>query len=363
MTSNKNNVLTKKRVRQRSRSVTIDDVARLAGVSTGSVSRALNEPHKVSERLRDAVRKAVAELNWVPHAAGKALASLRTRTIGAIIPTLANPNIATAMNAVQRRLMEAGYILLIGCSEYDPEQAFAQSHKMVERGIDGLILLGENYPSHLWELLARQAIPYVIMYGFRRGGAHPCVGFDNYLAFVRLTRYVLDLGHTRIAMIAQKTANNDRAAARVQGTLDTLHAKGIAILEGHLTEREWTLAEGRVGLREIVRVAPRPTAVICANDFLAVGAILECRALGLDVPKDISIVGCDDAEIAAHLSPALTTMRVPTAEIGRLTAEYLLGKVGGAPVSPPLELDVELIVRESAAPPNGTSETRPDRKG
>jgi LacI family transcriptional regulator len=344
----------KKRTRPSGRSVTIDDVARLAGVSTGSVSRALNEPSKVSERLRTAVLKAAAKLNWVPHGAGKALASRRTRTIGAIIPTLANPNFATAMNAVQQRLMEGGYILLVGCSEYDPEQAFIQSHKMIERGVDGLILVGENYPNRLWELLARQAIPYVITYGFRRGGEHPSVGFDNYRAFVRLTRYVLNLGHSRIGMIAQRALNNDRALARLQGALDTLHAKGIEMPAEHLTEKEWTVAGGREGLREIARVAPRPTAVICANDALAVGAILECHALGLDVPKDISIVGCDDAEIAAHLSPALTTLRVPTAEIGRLTADYLLAKVGGAPPPASLELDVELIVRDSAAPPHST---------
>jgi LacI family transcriptional regulator len=340
----------KRRARPSSRSVKVADVARLAGVSTGSVSRALNEPHKVSARVRSAVLKAVAELDWVPHGAGKALASLRTKTIGAIIPTLANPNLANTMNALQQRLMEAGYILLIGCSEYDPEQAFVQARKMVERGIDGLVLLGENYPEPLWALVTKQRIPYVVTYGFQRASRHPSVGFDNYRAFVRLTNYVLDLGHRRIAMIAQHPANNDRAAARLAGTLDTLRGKKIELLPGHLTEREWTLAEGRAGLRDILQAAPRPTAVICANDFLAVGAILESQALGLDVPRDLSIVGCDDAEISAHLSPGLTTLRVPTAEIGRLTADHLLGKVSGAsPVS--VELDLELIVRASAAPP------------
>ncbi len=348
---NENRELTKKRTRQGSRSVKLADVARLAGVSTGSVSRALNEPHKVSPELRASVLKAVAELDWVPHGAGRALASLRTRTIGAIIPTLANPNFAHEMNAVQRRLMEAGYILLIGCSEYDPEQAFVQTRTMIERGIDGLILVGENYPDQLWRLLTKQHIPYVITYGFKSTSEHPCVGFDNYRAFVRLTNFVLEQGHRRIAMVAQRTENNDRAQARLRGTLDTLHAKGITLQEGHLVEKEWSVAEGRVGLREVLGVAPTPTAVICANDFLAVGAVLECHAMGLDVPKDISVVGCDDAEISTHLSPALTTMRVPTEKLGHLTADHLLAKVNGRPTPHSVELDVELIVRASAGAP------------
>ena len=341
----------KRRARVGSQSVKVADVARLAGVSTGSVSRTLNEPHKVSERVRTAVLQAVADLDWVPHGAGKALASLRTKTIGAIIPTLANPNSANAINAMQQRLMEAGYILLIGCSEYDPDQALVQVRKMLERGVDGLVLLGTSYPESLWTLLLKQRIPYVSMYGFRRESRHPCVGFDNYRVFVRLTKYVLDLGHRRIAIIAQNTVNNDRAAARLAGILDTLRENGVEILPGHLTERQWTIAEGRAGLRALLRTPPRPTAVICANDFLAVGALLECEAVGLAVPGDVSIVGCDDAEISAHLAPGLTTLRVPTAEIGRRTAEYVLGKLSGAaPLS--VELEVELVLRGSSAPPS-----------
>jgi len=344
--------LVKRRTRASSRTVKVADVARLAGVSTGSVSRALNQPEKVSDKLRTAVLKAVAELDWVPHAAGRALASLRTRTIGAIIPTLANPNLANTMNALQQRLMDAGYILLLGCSEYDPDKALVQARHMLERGIDGLVLLGENYPEPLWGLLVKQRIPYVVAYGFRPASPHCTVGFDNYRAFARLTNYVLELGHRRIGVLAQNPVNNDRAAARLSGTMDTLRAKGIAVRPDHLTVREWTFAEGRRGLRDILRVPPRPTAVICANEFLAVGAILECQTLGVAVPGDLSIVSCGDAEISAHLSPALTTLRVPTAEIGRLAADHLLAKLKGtSPAS--LELELELIVRGSAAPPSG----------
>lgn len=342
----------KRRTRASSRLVKVADVARLAGVSTGSVSRALNQPQKVSDKLRNAVMKAIAELDWVPHAAGRALASLRTRTIGAIIPTLANPNLANTMNAFQQRVMDAGYILLLSCSEYDPDKALVQARNMLERGIDGLVLLGENYPEPFWGLLLKQRVPYVVAYGFRPASPHCTVGFDNYRAFARLTNYVLELGHRRIGVIAQNPVNNDRAAARLAGTLDTLRAKGITMLPGHFTVREWTFAEGRRGLRDVLQVAPRPTAVICANEFLAVGAILECQTLGVAVPRDLSIVSCGDAEISAHLSPALTTLRVPTAEIGRLAADHLLAKLkGDSPAS--LELELELVVRESAAPPPG----------
>jgi len=331
--------------------VTLADVARHAGVSTGSVSRALNEPERVSARIGALVRQAVEELDWVPHGAARALASHRTRAIGALIPTLANANFATQIDAIQARLAEAGYILLIGCSAYDPEQALRQARKMIERGIDGLILVGENYPDQLWRLLESQAIPYVITYGLRPGSPHPSVGVDNYRAFVRLTGFVLDHGHRRIAIIAQNTRNNDRAEARLRGTLDALKAKRIRVHRGHVVEKEWSIAAGRAGLREIMTHGSAPTAVVCGNDYLAVGAVVEAQEMGLAVPGDLSVVGFDDLEIAAHLSPPLTTMRVPTEQVGRLTAEYLIASLEGAPVALAIELEVSLIVRSSVATP------------
>ncbi len=342
----------RKRVRQGSKvAVKLADVARLAGVSTGTVSRTLNQPHKVSAKTREAVHRAVDELGWVPHGAARALASLCTRTIGAIIPTLANANFAATIHAVQNRLSAEGYILLIGCSEYDPERALKQTRKMVERGIDGLILVGENSPPSLWRLLETQRIPYTITYGLRSQSSHPSVGIDNYRAFVRLTEFVIEQGHRQIAMIAQNPINNDRAEARLKGAKDTLLSKGIRFAEGHLIVKEWSITEGRIGLREIMAVSPAPTAVICANDYLAAGAIIQCAEMGIKVPEDVSVVGFDDLDIAMHLSPPLTTMRVPTDRLGVLTAEYLISKLEGRPLPDFIELEAELVVRESVGPP------------
>jgi LacI family transcriptional regulator len=331
------------------------DVARLAGVSTGSVSRALNDPQKVSAKLRAAVLQAVEELGWVPHGAARALASLKAQTIGAIIPTLANVNFANEINAIQSRLMEAGYILIIGCSEYDPEQAYKQARKMIERGVDGLILLGENYPPALWTLLETQKKPYVITYSFRADSPRPCVGCDNYRALVRLTNYLIELGHRDFAIIAQNPLNNDRAERRLQGALDALADAGIQLPGGRLTEKSWSVTEGRLGLREVFDTPPRPTAVICTNDYLAIGAVVECQAMGLDVPGEVSVVGFDDIEMAAHLRPPLTTMHVPTEELGIRTAEHLISRLCGKAAAHSTELAVDLIVRGSSGPPPGAA--------
>jgi LacI family transcriptional regulator len=156
---------TRTRVRTSSRApVRLADVAKLAGVSSGTVSRVINQPGLVSPDATAAVMAAIDKLGWVPHGAARALASHRTQTVGVIIPNLANPVFAAMIYALQHRLMAAGHTLIIGCSEYSPERGLVVARAMVSRGIDGLILLGENYPEALWTLLAVQRIPYLIAY-------------------------------------------------------------------------------------------------------------------------------------------------------------------------------------------------------
>ena len=330
------------------------DVARHAGVSTGSVSRALNEPDKVSEKVRSKVLRVIEELGWVPSGAARILASHKTQTIGAIIPTLANVVFAEIMNTVQRHLHANEYILIIGSSEYDPDQAFLQVRKMIERGVDGLILLGENFTPRFWNLLEVQRKPYVVTYSYLSQSQRPSVGCDNFRAFARLTRYLIDLGHRRFGIISQDGSNNDRSEARLQGALGVLDEAGIRVRDEHLRIKEWSIAQGREGMREILANGPRPTAVLCINDQLAIGAMSECQAAGLSIPCDVSITGFDDMELASHVRPSLTTVHIQTELLGIRTAEYLIDTLAGKPVAVRQELEAEVILRESTAPPPAT---------
>ena len=327
------------------------DVARLARVSTATVSRALTLPHKVKPATAARIRQAVQALGYVAHGAARALASRRTRTIGAVIPTLDNAIFANTTHALQKALDAAGYTLLLASHEFDAEVEARVTRALIERGVDGLVLLGTTHHPTVFRMIDAHQIPYVLTWALDASERHPCVGFDNRAAAIRVTRHLLDLGHREFAVIAGVTAGNERARERVEGVREALAAHGIALAPGRVVEKPFTLAAGREGLREVLRGGERPTAVICGNDVLAIGALAECHALELAVPREISLTGFDDMEIAAAVTPGLTTVHFPTAELGAYAAQHLLARLAGKPVEQRTELPVELVVRGSTAPP------------
>ena len=329
------------------------DVALRAEVSTATVSRCLNSPEAVRPVLRRRVEAAVEELGYVRHGAARALRSQKSWTMGAVIPTIDNAIFASGVQALQGRLRLDGYTLLLASTEYDPRRELEEVEKLIARGVDGLVLIGEEHLPQLYELLQRKAIPYVNTWCFDAASPHPNVGFDNRAAAAQVTRYLLDMGHRDFAMIAGLTANNDRAAQRIEGVTAALRERGLRLEPGRLIERAYDIGEGRVALRELAALAPRPTAVVCGNDILALGALFECRASGIPVPLAMSICGFDDLTLAAHVDPPLTTARVPSQEMGCAAAEYLLARVDGQAGRPQIKLDVNLIVRASSGPPGG----------
>ena len=335
----------------RRKTAKLSDVARLARVSTATVSRALTQPDKVKAATAVRIRQAVQALGYVAHGAARALASRRTRTVGAVIPTLDNAIFANTTHALQKTLDEAGYTLLLACHEFDARAEARMTQALIERGVDGLVLLGTSHHSSVYEMIDAHQIPYVLTWALDPSGRHPCVGFDNRAAAIRIARHLLDLGHREFAMISGITEGNERARDRLEGVREALGARGVTLAPGRVVEKPYTLAAGREGLREVMAGTPRPTAMICGNDVLAIGALAECQARGLAVPRDISVTGFDDMEIAAVVTPPLTTVHFPTAELGAYAAQHLLARLAGRTVASRTELPVELVVRASTAPP------------
>jgi len=333
------------------RAARLSDVARLARVSTATVSRALTCPGKVKPATAERIRQAVQALGYVAHGAARALASRRTRTIGAVIPTLDNAIFANTVHALQKALDEAGYTLLLASHEFDAGVEARVTEALVERGVDGLVLLGATHHPSVLRMLDTHQIPYVLTWALDASGRHPCVGFDNRAAAIRIARHLIELGHREFAMISGITAGNERAAERLEGVRQALSAAGAALPPARVVEKPYTLSAGREGLREVLRAAPRPTAVICGNDVLAIGALAECRAQGLAVPRDLSLTGFDDLEMSAVVTPGLTTIHFPTADLGSVAAQHLLARLGGKAYEMRTELPVELVVRASTAPP------------
>ncbi len=330
---------------------TLHDVAAKAGVSTATVSRCLNKSDAVRAELQVRVRKAIDELGYTRHGAARALASRRAHAVGAVIPTLDNAIFATGIQALQDRLSKAGYTLLLASSNYDAAEELKQVQSLIERGLDGLMLIGEARPPGLYTLLDRKMIPYVNTWTYRPDSRHPSIGFDNRGSAYRIASYLVDMGHVRIAMIAGLTSGNDRAAERLDGVRAALEDHGLTLDGDRVIECAYGIGEGRLALRRLLAADPPPTAIVCGNDVLAYGALFECHALGIAVPGDLSITGFDDLELAAELTPALTTIHVPSEAMGRLAAEYLLHRIAGQPVPDATRLEVDLIIRGSTGPP------------
>lgn len=333
--------------RQRPR---IEDVATAAGVSTATVSRVLNGLG-VREPLRLRVQAAVATLGYVPHAGARALMLHRTGTVGAIFPTVDNAIFAQAIDALQRRLGEDGLQLLIATSGYSNEHEMRQAVNLVARGVDALALCGVSQRPELPAFLHQRGTPCVHVMSVPGPPDAVCVGFDNGAAIGQAVRYLVDLGHRRIGMLAGITRDNDRAAARVAGARAALQAAGLEMSPAGLVERPYALDAARDGLRELMSARARPTALLCGNDVLAFGALLEAQHQGIEVPRALSIIGFDDLDLARHLHPALTTIRVPAEAMWRLAGDRLVAALRGEPVPRSTAVEVSLVVRGSTGPP------------
>jgi LacI family transcriptional regulator len=354
--SRANTVVNPRRPRRASAApVRLEDVARHAGVSTATVSRALNSPSLVSPELREKITQAALDLQWVPNAAAKALASLRTRTVGVMVPTLSHQNFATLIEVLQQGLAAARFSLILCCMDPSEEARVWQARNLIERGAELLVLVGEAHPQALFDLLRSQHVPYVITYTSGRNPDHTCIGFDNYAAGVKVTNHLLALGHRNFGMIAHETDSNDRIRQRIDAVRDSLARAGIAIRPRHFVRvNSRHIASGREGMRKIVADgALCPTALVCTNDYIATGAMIEAKQLGLAIPGALSIVGFDDTDMSAHLVPPLTTIRIPSRRMGEELSAYIINLLEGRAAAIPAPLDAELIVREStAAPPS-----------
>lgn len=330
--------------------VRVQDVARVANVSTATVSRVLNQPERVRPDVRERVRRSIEALRYTPDGAARALRSRRTRTVGVVIPTLSVGVFAEGVEAMQIRLAEYGYTLLIASSQYDTARERHEIDTLIERGVDGLMLVGNIHGMETYESIRSHKIPFLTTYISEAQAGVPAVGIDNEQAAREVTQYLIGLGHRVFGVIANMQRSNDRSLARVLGIHKALADAGIALPTGMVYKAGHSLSEGRQGLRALVGADPALTAVICTTDTLAIGALAEARDMGWPVPARLSVTGFGDIELAAHVDPPLTTVSDGTDIIGRVAVDHLMRLVQGEPIEPSTRLPSRLIVRGSTGP-------------
>lgn len=326
---------------------TLQDVAQLAGVSTATVSRALSRPDVVRPDTRERVGAAIKQLDYQPDAAARTLASRRSYSVGCVIPTLDHAIFARSTQALQTTLADAGYQLLVASHEYDLNTELEVVKRLQQRGVDALVLVGTDHNRDLWRLLKEWDKPALLTWSC--DPRLPSIGFDNVAVARAATEHLLALGHRRIGVISGLTLHNDRARSRIEGVRQALKTAGLTLSDTALTEQTFNLNGGRAGLCALMQTSTPPTAILCGNDLLAAGALLEAQRRGLRVPEALSICGIDDQELAEAINPGLTTIRLPTQTLGKVTAQEVLSALAGHPLRTQTLLPFELIVRGSTA--------------
>jgi LacI family transcriptional regulator len=327
---------------------TVTDVAKLAGVSVATVSRTFTRPALVSQAARDRVMEAALRLNFSPNPAARALRSRRSNLVGAVVPTLDYAIYARLLNAFQDRMGESGHLAVVLTSGFDNAVVPEKARLLIEHGCEALLLVGQIYDPSLHLLLQQRRVPAVSTYSVTSDVFIPSIGFDNRDALLRALQHAIDLGHADILLLVGPLEGNDRQMARRAAFVETMRRRKQPIT-GRIVECAYTIAAGEAAFRAKWREDGGFTCVLCSSDVLAFGVMAEARRLGVRVPQDMSVIGFDDHEFSMRLDPPLTTIRVPSEEMGRMAAEAILGALdNGTPIAPQ-QLDAPLIVRGSTA--------------
>ncbi|WP_247646218.1 LacI family DNA-binding transcriptional regulator [Labrenzia sp. VG12] len=333
---------------------TLADVAVAAGVSTATVSRCLNSPDRVTKKTLQIVMEAVDRLGYSPNYSARALAAGRTNTIGAIIPTMENAIFARGIQAFQEELQQNGCTLLVASSSYRPDLEEEQIRTLTVRGADALLLIGYQRDERVYDFLKKRKIPAVMTWVADPEKNLLSVGFDNKQAMRALADLVLERGHRSIACISAETVANDRARDRVLGIRQAMEAAGLDPADLKVEETNYSIENGDIAFRKLMSGPRRPTAVMCGNDVLAVGALRAAAAMNLRIPEDVSITGFDDIELAGVAPVPLTTVHVPHRRMGQCAAQTLMSALeGGNPES--IELPTNICLRETLGAAPGTA--------
>ncbi|WP_374012633.1 LacI family DNA-binding transcriptional regulator [Pseudoxanthomonas koreensis] len=314
-----------KRERQNPGAVTILDVARHAGVSPMTASRVINGNPRVGQDLRDRVQASVKLLGYRPNLAGRSLRTTSSARIGVLY---SNPSAAylneLMLGVLEQSSLSGAQVLVEKCGGIASQRA--ATRRLLEAGVDGIILPPPlcDAPQTLQELDER-GIPVVAVAGAQVAGVSS-VRIDDYQGARAMTRYLLELGHTRIGFI-QGDPDHTAAQLRRQAFLDTLAESGIQLPDDHMVVGMFTYRSGLAAARQLLELDPRPTAIFCSNDDMAAAAMAVAHGTGVRIPDELTVVGFDDTPVATTLWPELTTIRQPVTAMGKSAVALMLEEI------------------------------------
>ncbi|RAK18255.1 LacI family transcriptional regulator [Anoxybacillus vitaminiphilus] len=326
--------------------VTISDVAKLANVSTATVSRVLSNSGNVKKETTEKVLEAIQKLNYQPNILARQLRKLETKTILVVVPDITNTFFSKVLRGIEHVAIENDYEVLLGDTGNNVERERGYLDILRQKKADGMILLTARLESHLLEEIAGE-FPVVLACEYLEGSTIPTVSIDNISSARKATEYLINLGHRRIGFISGPL-NVILSRDRLKGFRQAMAQHNIPIESFLVQEGDFSFESGYNMMMKFLALDQPPTAVFAANDEMAIGAIKAIKSKGLHVPDDISVVGFDDIKFSSIYEPALTTISQPMFEIGKKAMELLIKLINKDQLEKnQYILEDQLVIRET----------------
>lgn len=331
-----------------SRAVRMNDVARRANVSPMTVSRALSNPEKVSEKTRTKIFDAVEQTGYVPNRLAGNLASNRSNTIGLILPSLKNSLFSGTIQSAADVLSKQGYLLLIADSGHQLEEEEKLVAAFLGQRVSGMILHNTMHTKRMMAMVENSGIPVVETGDLAKAPLDVSISYSNFEASKAMTLHLGNNGYRRIGFVSLPKQFNNRARLRREGYLSALDELGLEADEALMTEATSSLEAGREALIQLLQLEQQPDAIFFAGDIMVAGAAFECQRRNIQIPGDIALASFDDLNILSHMTPSITSLQIPRAEIGYEAAMAILHRIDGQEMQgDSKDLSFEIIQRGS----------------
>jgi LacI family transcriptional regulator len=308
---------------------TIEDVAAAARVSKTTVSHVLSGKRPVAAATQAKVRRVIEELGFRPSALARGLSSARSHTVALMVPDVTNPFYPALARGLQNAVRDAGLLVLLADAGNSALQEQAFLIEALERRVDGLVVSSFHLTPADLEPAVRANLAIVSVGPQLAGTQADVVSADDKQIGADAVDHLAERGHTRVATITGPV-DAEPGGARFEGFRQRMATRGLKLPESRIAKSDFTRAGGRAAMERLLTARTAPTAVFCANDLMAIGAVDAARAAGLAVPGDLAVLGVDDIDAAALISPALSTVRVPASEIGHAAGRLLVDRIDGA---------------------------------
>jgi len=328
----------------------IKDIAKLAGVSHSTVSRALQNSPLVNAKTAEEIRRIARESGYRASAVARGLVTRRTETIGLVVTTISDPFASEVVSGIEQVANGHGYSVFLAESNAEPEREKKMVQQLAERRVDGILVTSSRVGALYLPLLSEMQVPIVLVNNQHPGAFVHSVMIGNLEGSRAAAAHLVGLGHRRIAYLGDQFGYQSDTE-RFAGYRVALDAAGIPFLPELVVHGDGLPAEAMNAMEKLLALPEPPTAVCCYNDMSALGAMRKIRLRGLRVPEDISVVGFDDLFLASYMQPALTTVRQPMRHMGQLAMESLFKLMSGEASEIRIRVDAELIVRQSTAIP------------